>query len=281
MKKTILSLFILATLGITSCSSDSNSEASTNPNDLLVVAFKATGEGTNIENFARDKEGTKVLSLDGQSNNASFTEVTITKNGINSNSSFTINGRNVTTKNNTPVGDYTISYRITNGSSTSILTTQSFTVFHNETKTFDGVVAKVLDFSINGYVTCTNSCQEFELDGVPYQYLVNETYMFQLCLDQVIDTPNNFLNQTGYGTWRIVKLEQVEFTLPDSLITNRNIRYKQKNDIQYLELRVNNTQNSNGNYDFDSSKNNCGWSDAPGGVKPTVDSGVTFDCMDI
>ena len=281
MKKTILSLFILATLGITSCSSDSNSEASTNPNDLLVVAFKATGEGTNIENFARDKEGTKVLSLDGQSNSVSLTEVTITKNGTNLNSSFTINGRNVTTKNNTPVGDYTISYRITNGSSTSILTTQSFTVFHNETKTFDGVVAKVLDFSINGYVTCTNSCQEFELDGVPYQYLVNETYMFQLCLDQVIDTPNNFLNQTGYGTWRIVKLEQVEFTLPDSLITNRNIRYKQKNDIQYLELRVNNTQNSNGNYDFDSSKNNCGWSDAPGGVKPTVDSGVTFDCMDI
>ena len=281
MKKTILSLFILATLGITSCSSDSDSEASTNPNDLVVVAFKATGEGTNIENFARDKEGTKVLSLDGQSNSVSFTEVTITKNGTNSNSSFTINGRNVTTKNNTPVGEYSISYRITNGSSTSILTTQSFTVFHNETKTFDGVVAKVLDFSINGYVTCTNSCQEFELDGVPYQYLVNETYMFQLCLDQVIDTPNNFLNQTGYGTWRIVKLEQVEFTLPDSLITNRNIRYKQKNDIQYLELRVNNTQNSNGNYDFDSSKNNCGWSDAPGGVKPTVDSGVTFDCMDI
>ena len=168
-----------------------------------------------------------------------------------------------------------------NNSTTTESTTQTFTVFHNETKTFDNVVAKVLDFSINGYVTCTNSCQEFELDGVPYQYLVNETYMFQLCLDQVIDTPNNFLNQTGYGTWRIVKLEQVEFTLPDSLITNRNIRYKQKNDIQYLELRVNNTQNSNGNYDFDSSKNNCGWSDAPGGVKPTVDSGVTFDCMDI
>ena len=281
MKKTILSLFILATLGITSCSSDSNSEASTNPNDLVVVAFKATGEGTNIENFARDKEGTKVLSLDGQSNNASFTEVTITKNGTNSNSSFTINGRNVTTKSGTPVGEYSISYRITNGSTTTESTTQTFTVFHNETKTFDNVVAKVLDFSINGYVTCTNSCQEFELDGVPYQYLVNETYMFQLCLDQVIDTPNNFLNQTGYGTWRIVKLEQVEFTLPDSLITNRNIRYKQKNDIQYLELRVNNTQNSNGNYDFDSSKNNCGWSDAPGGVKPTVDSGVTFDCMDI
>ena len=77
MKKTILSLFILATLGITSCSSDSNSEASTNPNDLLVVAFKATGVGTNIENFARDKEGTKVLSLDGQSNSVSLTDVTI------------------------------------------------------------------------------------------------------------------------------------------------------------------------------------------------------------
>ena len=129
MKKTILSLFILATLGITSCSSDSNSDSSTNPNDLVVVAFKATGEGTNIENFARDKEGTKVLSLDGQSNNASFTEVTITKNGINSNSSFTISGRNVTTKSDTSVGEYSISYRITNGTTTSNLTTQSFTVY--------------------------------------------------------------------------------------------------------------------------------------------------------
>ena len=274
--------FLTLSVVLTSCSSDDSSEVTqTNPNDLVVVAFKATGEGTNIENFARDKEGTKVLSLDGQSNNVSFTEVIISKNGTNSNSSFTISGRNVTTKSGTPVGEYSISYRITNGSTTTESTTQTFTVFHNETKTFDNVVAKVLDFSINGYVTCTNSCQEFELDGVPYQYLVNETYMFQLCFNEVIDTPNNFLNQTGYGTWRIVKLEQVEFTLPDSLITNRNIRYKQKNDIQYLELRVNNTQNSNGNYDFDSSKNNCGWSDAPGGVKPTVDSGVTFDCMDI
>ena len=274
--------FLILSVVLTSCSSDDSSEVTqTNPNDLVVVAFKATGEGTNIENFARDKEGTKVLSLDGQSNNVSFTEVTISKNGTNSDSSFTINGRNVTTKSGTPVGEYSISYRITNGSTTTESTTQTFTVFHNETKTFDNVVAKVLDFSINGYVTCTNSCQEFVLDGVPYQYLVNETYMFQLCFNEVIDTPNNFLNQTGYGEWRIVKLEQIELLLPQSIVINRNIRIKEKSSIKYLELRANSTQNSNGNYDFDSSRNNCGWSDAPSGVKPTVDSGVTFDCMDI
>ena len=157
MKKTILSLFILATSGITSCSSDSNSEASTNPNDLVVVAFKATGDGTNIENFARDKEGTKVLSLDGQSNSVSFTEVTITKDGINSNPSFTINGRNVTTKNNTPVGEYSISYRITNGTTTSDLTTQDFTVYYSENRTF--VVDYLRDMDDQELTVCNRPMQ--------------------------------------------------------------------------------------------------------------------------
>lgn len=273
--------FLTLSVVLTSCSSDSNSEASTNPNDLLVVAFKATGEGTNIENFARDKEGTKVLSLDGQSNSVSFTEVTITKNGTNSNSSFTINGRNVTTKNNTPVGEYSISYRITNGSTTTeSTTTKTFTVFHNETKAFDNVVAKVLSFNGNDYEDC-DSCTEHILDDVPYQYLVNPTYMFQLCFDLVSMTSDNFLNQSGFGTWRIVKLEQVEFTLPYSLITNRYIRYKQRNNIQYLELRANNTPNSNEHYEFVSSKNNCDWSDTINGETPPEESGVRFDCMDI
>lgn len=247
MKKTILSLFILATIGITGCSSDSNSEASTNPNDLLVVAFKATGEGT-IENFARDKEGTKVLSLDGQSNNANLIEVTITKNGTNSNSSFTINDRNVTTKNNTPVGEYSISYRITNGTSTSNTTTQSFTVYYNESKTFDGVTATIYQFRVdylNGSNSDSNEHPSFDgiriasspetriLNGVPYQFLIGSR-LYQLSLENPTNSAYNFPNTSGTDVWKICELSLnnniSDFLLPTEVI-NKSIRTKTYNKV--------------------------------------------------
>ena len=249
MKKTILSLFILATLGITSCSSDSNSDSSTNPNDLVVVAFKATGEGTNIENFARDKEGTKVLSLDGQSNSVSLTEVTITKNGTNSNSSFTINDRNVTTKNNTPVGEYSISYRISNGTSSSNTTTQSFTVYYNESKTFDGVEATVYSFNpsfLDGTINPSNHTQPelvdgvpsvvvttHTLNGIPYQFLVG-TRLYQMSLENPQYSSYNFSNTTGFTDWAICKLSLntniSDFLLPSEVI-NKSVRTKTYNKL--------------------------------------------------
>ena len=269
MKKTILSLFILATLGITSCSSDSNSEASTNPNDLLVVAFKATGEGTNIESFARDKEGTKVLSLDGQSNSVSLTEVTITKNGTNLNSSFTINGRNVTTKNNTPVGEYTISYKITNGSTTTELTTQTFTVYYAEDKTFDGVQATVYQFrsdGLDGTVNPSNHPLPELVDGVssvinftltlndiPYQFLIGSR-LYQLSLENPMDEAGYaFWETMNPGAWYICKLSLStnisDFLLPSEII-NKSVRTKTYNkfssntvierSITFYELRINN-----------------------------------------
>ena len=242
MKKTILSLFILATLGITSCSSDSNSEASTNPNDLLVVAFKATGEGTNIENFARDKEGTKVLSLDGQSNNASFTEVTITKNGTNSNSSFTINGRNVTTKDNTPVGEYSVSYRITNGTTTSNLTTQEFTVYYSENRTFEAVVTmyQFNTSSLDGVLESGPTEQEFDgllstnltqqnLTNVPYQFLVGSR-LYQLSKNSSTNNGYLFDDMTSKGVWRVCKLTPTnalsDYLLPSETIENIWVRTK-------------------------------------------------------
>ncbi len=269
MKKTILSLFILATLGITSCSSDSNSEASTNPNDLVVVAFKATGDGTNIENFARDKEGTKVLSLDGQSNSVSLTEVTITKNGTNLNSSFTINGRNVTTKNNTPVGEYTISYKITNGSTTTELTTQTFTVYYAEDKTFDGVQATVYQFrsdGLDGTVNPSNHPLPELVDGVssvinftltlndiPYQFLIGSR-LYQLSLENPMDEAGYaFWETMNPGAWYICKLSLStnisDFLLPSEII-NKSVRTKTYNkfssntvierSITFYELRINN-----------------------------------------
>ncbi len=269
MKKTILSLFILATLGITSCSSDSDSDSSTSPNDLLVVALKATGEGTNIENFARDKEGTKVLSLDGQSNSVSLTEVTITKNGTNSNSSFTINGRNVTTKNNTPVGEYTISYKITNGSTTTELSTQTFTVYYAEDKTFDGVQATVYQFrsdGLDGTVNPSNHPLPELVDGVssvinftltlndiPYQFLIGSR-LYQLSLENPMDEAGYaFWETMNPGAWYICKLSLStnisDFLLPSEII-NKSVRTKTYNkfssntvierSITFYELRINN-----------------------------------------
>lgn len=269
MKKTILSLFILATLGITGCSSDSNSDASTNPNDLVVVAFKAIGEGTNIENFARDKEGTKVLSLDGQSNSVSLTEVTITKNGTNSNSSFTINGRNVTTKNNTPVGEYTISYKITNGSTTTELSTQTFTVYYAEDKTFDGVQATVYQFRSNGLDGTVNPSNHplpelvdgvssvinftLTLNDIPYQFLIGSR-LYQLSLENPMDEAGYaFWETMNPGAWYICKLSLStnisDFLLPSEII-NKSVRTKTYNkfssntvierSITFYELRINN-----------------------------------------
>ena len=261
MKKTILSLFILATLGITSCSSDSNSEASTNPNDLLVVAFKATGEGTNIENFARDKEGTKVLSLDGQSNSVSFTEVTITKNGTNSNSSFTINGRNVTTKNNTPVGEYSISYRITNGSTTTELATQEFTVYYSENRTFEAVVTmyQFNTSSLDGVLESGPTEQEFDgllstnltqqnLTNVPYQFLVGSR-LYQLSKNSATTNGYLFDDKTSKNVWRVCKLTPTnalsDYLLPSETIENIWVRTKKYTKptntnltITFYELKI-------------------------------------------
>ena len=268
MKKTILSLFILATLGITSCSSDSNSEASTNPNDLVVVAFKATGEGTNIENFARDKEGTKVLSLDGQSNNASLTDVTITKNGTNSNSSFTINGRNVTTKDNTPVGEYSVSYRITNGTTTSNLTTQEFTVYYSENRTFEAVVTmyQFNTSSLDGVLESGPTEQEFDgllstnltqqnLTNVPYQFLVGSR-LYQLSKNSATTNGYLFDDKTSKNVWRVCKLTPTnalsDYLLPSETIENIWVRTKKYTKptntnltITFYELKIGDNNDNN------------------------------------
>ena len=268
MKKTILSLFILATLGITSCSSDSNSEASTNPNDLVVVAFKATGDGTNIENFARDKEGTKVLSLDGQSNSVSFTEVTITKNGTNSNSSFTISGRNVTTKDNTPVGEYSVSYRITNGTTTSNLTTQEFTVYYSENRTFEAVVTmyQFNTSSLDGVLESGPTEQEFDgllstnltqqnLTNVPYQFLVGSR-LYQLSKNSATTNGYLFDDKTSKNVWRVCKLTPTnalsDYLLPSETIENIWVRTKKYTKptntnltITFYELKIGDNNDNN------------------------------------
>ena len=254
--------FLTLSVVLTSCSSDDSSEVTqTNPNDLVVVAFKATGDGTNIENFARDKEGTKVLSLDGQSNNASFTEVTITKNGTNSNSSFTINGRNVTTKDNTPVGEYSVSYRITNGTTTSNLTTQEFTVYYSENRTFEAVVTmyQFNTSSLDGVLESGPTEQEFDgllstnltqqnLTNVPYQFLVGSR-LYQLSKNSATTNGYLFDDKTSKNVWRVCKLTPTnalsDYLLPSETIENIWVRTKKYTKptntnltITFYELKI-------------------------------------------
>lgn len=251
--------FLTLSVVLTSCSSSDDTQ--TNPNDLLVVAFKATGEGTNIENFARDKEGTKVLSLHGQSNSVSFTEVTITKNGTNSNSSFTINGRNVTTKNNTPVGEYSISYRITNGSTTTELATQEFTVYYSENRTFEAVVTmyQFNTSSLDGVLESGPTEQEFDgllstnltqqnLTNVPYQFLVGSR-LYQLSKNSATTNGYLFDDKTSKNVWRVCKLTPInalsDYLLPSETIENIWVRTKKYTKptntnltITFYELKI-------------------------------------------
>ena len=239
--------FLTLSVVLTSCSSSDDTEVTqTNPNDLVVVAFKATGEGTSIENFARDKEGTKVLSLDGQPDNVTLVGVKINDVDVDElQSSFNFDGRNVTTKSTTPVGYYSISYRITNGATTSDpIEPQPFTVFHNETKTFDNVSATIYSFNPSFLDDTINPSDHSQpelvdgvplvvvntrtLNGIPYQFLVG-TRLYQISLFSPTNTDYNFSNTTGYTNWAICKLSLVtnsEYLLPSDVIINIQVRTK-------------------------------------------------------
>ena len=186
-----------------------------------------------------------------------------------------IDGRNVTTKSDTPVGEYSISYRITNGSTTSSPTTQSFTVYYNETKTFDGVQATIYQFLTNlldGTINPSNSqspelvdgvssftSQTRTLNGVPYQFLIGSR-LYQLSLEIPTNSAYDFPSTSGTSEWKICKLSLstsiTDFLLPTEVI-NKSVRIKTynkiinnqiENSITFYELRVDNDWDINTNY---------------------------------
>ena len=81
MKKTILSLFFLATLGITSCSSDSDGTATDATNVNLPISYEPTIG--NITTYARTgvNENTTLLDLTGQNSSLKF-ELLTTENVV-------------------------------------------------------------------------------------------------------------------------------------------------------------------------------------------------------
>ena len=282
MQKTILSLFFLATLGITSCSSDSDGGAATDATNVnLPVTYEPTSG--NIATYARTGVNvpTTLLDLTGQNSSLKFELV-----NMESVVEVSTDGRKIQTKTNLPqnaVGEKTIQYKVVQtGTSFSRISELSFVVYYGENAIISTVTARKLIFNGVEFVEDDDSPVEYILKNIPYQYVVNENYMFQLCLG----SNEGSFNSTDYGTaWVVVKLSQVEFTLPQ-LITNRNVRYKYKDldpsvltdtNPKFIELRVDPNSNST-EFLFINDKNECGWN---GLDNPNSGSNVFFDCMDI
>ena len=187
MKKTILSLFILATLGITSCSSDSDGTTTDATNLNLPTTYEPTSG--NINTYARTgvNENTTLLDLTGQNSNLKF-ELLTTENVVE----LSTDGRKIQTKTNLPqsaVGEKNIEYRVvqTGTSFSSDNLNITFTVFlgDSENLVFDVKIDQVVyDYNDgnndNSFFTPFTGMQ-FDYDintsnvikNVPWQYLVN------------------------------------------------------------------------------------------------------------
>lgn len=270
MKKTILSLFALATLGITSCSSDSDGTTTDATNVNLPTTYEPTSG--NINTYARTgvNENTTLLDLTGQNSNLKF-ELLTTENVVE----LSTDGRKIQTKTNLPqntVGNKTIQYRVVQtGTSFSTANTLSFVVHYGESQQiFPTVTATIMEFNGTSYV---NGTQQITLTNIPYQYLVDNTDLFQLYFKDSSEH-QNFNETSGYSAWTIVKLSTSE-TFSQNFVVPREVRHKIKtiNDntsFKYLELRTTTFG------DFIDNQNKCGWT-----PQPSTGDNVTFGCTTI
>ncbi len=233
MKKTILSLFILATLGITSCSSDSDGTATDATNVNLPTTYEPTIG--NINTYARTgvNENTTLLDLTGQNSNLKF-ELLTTENVVE----LSTDGRKIQTKTNLPqntVGNKTIQYRVVQtGTSFSTANTLSFVVHYGENEKID-VVVNFLQNNPNTtipYEDVASSDDGWIIKNVPWQYGVNETnYKFQLV---IVDGDNGDSLQTSpfsigtIGTG--LRVCELSDNITNALPNPKNISYKDYNN---------------------------------------------------
>ena len=230
MKKTILSLFILATLGITSCSSDSDGTTTDATNLNLPTTYEPTSG--NINTYARTgvNENTTLLDLTGQNSNLKF-ELLTTENVVE----LSADGRKIQTKTNLPqsaVGEKNIQYRIVqNGTSFSTTYNFSFTTYYGENTTFDGVIATRYQF-YTPFLNGINDIDELEnwdgfyhliintvtINDVPWQYLVGASARwYHLSMDNPTTTPYAFWSTSSPGEWGVCQLS-LPYSIPENLL---------------------------------------------------------------
>ena len=284
MKKTILSLFILATLGITSCSSDSDGTTTDATNLNLPTTYEPTSG--NINTYARTgvNENTTLLDLTGQNSNLKF-ELLTTENVVE----LSTDGRKIQTKTNLPqsaVGEKNIEYRVVQtGTSFSTTNTLSFVVHYGENEKVD-VVVNFLQNNPNTvipYEDVTSSNDGWIIKNVPWQYVVNETnYKFQLVIvdgdnGDSLETSPFSIGTIGTGL-RVCELSD---NVTNALPNPKNISYKDYNNEpskRLYKLKVRRTVvGTEYQYEFvDGIDNDCDTS-----LDGTTNGSFTFGCTTI
>ena len=250
MKKTILSLFILATLGITSCSSDSDGTTTDATNLNLPTTYEPTSG--NINTYARTgvNENTTLLDLTGQNSSLKF-ELLTTENVVE----LSADGRKIQTKTNLPqstVGEKNIQYRVvqTGTSFSSDNLNITFTVFlgDSENLVFDVKIDQVVydynDGNNDGSFFTPFTGMQFDYDSntsnviknVPWQYLVNPGNVhFKLWIIDEYGNTNNVINDVP--SWKVCTIDFLNDTDTIGFVIPRNIPVKSK----YVNSTTNNS----------------------------------------
>ena len=255
MKKTILSLFILATLGITSCSSDSDGTTTDATNVNLPTTYEPTSG--NINTYARTgvNENTTLLDLTGQNSSLKF-ELLTTENVVE----LSADGRKIQTKTNLPqstVGEKNIQYRVvqTGTSFSSDNLNITFTVFlgDSENLVFDVKIDQVVydynDGNNDGSFFTPFTGMQFDYDSntsnviknVPWQYLVNPGNVhFKLwIIDEYGNVTQPFTNNVinDVPSWKVCTIDFLNDTDTIGFVIPRNIPVKSK----YVNSTTNNS----------------------------------------
>ncbi len=250
--------FLTLSVVLTSCSSDDSEVTQTNPDELLDDVFKATGSGTNIENFATTGSNFKIIDANGYNVTLDLVNLSIDKlrfvdeewipdNTYDTNTKFDKTTKVVSVNSETEVGKYRITYSFTDSTREEVT---DFTVYYDENKTVDGVTATIYQFR-NDYLNDSNDPNEHQtfdgikvpitpntktLNRVPYQFLVGSR-LYQLSLESSSETQYDFSNTDNYGQWAICELSpptdfNSEYTLPSDVITNITVRTKKYDQDQ-------------------------------------------------
>ena len=254
MKKTILSLFILTTLGITSCSSDSDGTATDATNVNLPTSYEPTSG--NINTYARTgvNENTTLLDLTGQNSSLKF-ELLTTENVVE----LSADGRKIQTKTNLPqsaVGEKNIQYRVVQtGTSFSTANNLSFTIFlgNSDNLVFDVKIDQVVydynDGNNDGSFFTPFNGMQFDYDSntsnviknVPWQYLVNPGNVhFKLwIIDENGNVTQPFTNNVinDVPSWKVCTIDFLNDTDNIGFFIPRNIPVKSK----YVNSTTNNS----------------------------------------
>ena len=246
--------FLTLSVVLTSCSSDDSSESTQVDLNNLGLVLRYEPNENNPDSYVRRGTSTPIVLLSLEGTEFTFSEnselVTLGSGGKTLVSSVS---------QNTQVGSKTITYNVLRNGTSVGSRTLEFDVYYGENDVLTvTATAKVYFYNGTDFVP-TPSNTEYELYDIPYQYVSDPTYMFQLCFsDERGETFSNF-NDTSLNIneWRIVKLTYTTSLIEQYIVVNKSVRSKTRNDKTFHELQV------DPNRIYIINENECGWQLTP------------------